>query len=93
MVIFFLYILQKSLNTDNDKEIKEALLEAVHQIIKESKPFFMHESFFEKRGGFDLQINGVHIYKVIFSCLEAAYLVQMSVSLSVCPSGCKIISR
>ena len=57
--------MQKSLKTNNEKKIKEALLEAIHQIVKESKPFFIHESFFEKKGGFDLQINGVHIYKVV----------------------------
>lgn len=66
-IIYSLYIqlLQKSLKTKNERKIKEALLEAIHQIVKESKPFFIHESFFEKRGGFDLQINGVHIYKVV----------------------------
>ena len=58
------YIFQNNLDTKIERDIKLALVEAIHQLFVEVEVFLIHNSFSEFPNGFRIKLNGFHIYKV-----------------------------
>jgi len=51
------------LNTKNDEEITEKILQMVQALFSEAEGYTTHESFTSLKGGFKFAINGIQIYK------------------------------